>query len=98
LLVAELGLGPAAPMWHRPAVLDGARAVSTLVLVHPPWGNAPPSSQLESTEAGRGMLLPLEGPAVQMLAWGDDLRSCRALIGRLLARAGGRPGIDRSDW
>jgi len=89
LLVAELGLGPAAPTWELPSGLGGARAVSTLVLVYPPWRSAPPSSQLESTESGRGMLLPLEGPAVQMLAWGDDLRSCRTLIGRLLERGRG---------
>jgi urease accessory protein len=84
LLVAELGLGPAAPAWRLPTVLGGARALSTLLVVHPPWGKSPPACRLDSTGSGRAMLLPLEGPCVQVLAWGDDLGSCRLLLGRLL--------------
>ena len=97
LLVAELGLGPAAPAWPSPAVLDGARALSVLVVVHPPWGSEPPPSRIASLASARGMLLPLEGPAAEALAWGDDLGSCRRLVSQLLERVGG-DDLDMMDW
>jgi len=89
LLVAELGLGPAATSWQLPGVLGGARALSALVVVHPPWQVAPPAARVDSSGSARALLLPLAGPAVEAMAWGDDLGSCRLLLSGLLDSLGG---------
>ncbi|HET9517323.1 MAG TPA: urease accessory protein UreD, partial [Actinoplanes sp.] len=57
----ELFLGPSAPGWAGAAVLGGARALGTVVVVNPAWaaGGPPPAAVLAPDAAA----MPLTGPA-----------------------------------
>ncbi|GAA4686310.1 urease accessory protein UreD [Phytohabitans rumicis] len=67
LLRQELAVGPRAPAWDGPAVLAGARATGSLLLVDPLWtGNPPPPAILGPTAAQ----MPLPGPALLIVATG----------------------------
>ena len=80
LVVSELATGPEAPGWGSSAVLAGARAVSSLVVV----------DSSRTFETGRascgtavGTRLPLVGPGMQITAWGEDLTDCRKVVDQL---------------
>jgi len=82
LLASELGLGPAAPLWQSPVALDGARAVSSVVLVAPELDARPATSEVPGARGGR---FPLAGPGVEVIALGESLAACRAVVDSLLA-------------
>lgn len=94
---SELALGPGSPLWDSPAVMHGARAVSFLVVVDP--GQPPEAWTAARTRAGTatGVALPLDAPGLQVVAWGDDLRDCRAAIASML-EAGGVPAWAARRW
>jgi hypothetical protein len=89
LLASDLATGPAAESWASRSVLAAARAVSTLSLVDPVLlpGEDGPRSRATFGSA-TGLCLPLSGPAVQIVAWGNDLRDCRATVAQLLQTNG----------
>lgn len=88
VVCTELAAGPASPLWESPAVLEGARAVSLMVVVDP----EPDPDTWRTTRAtdgsATGVALPLAGPGVQIVAWGDDLAECRAALERMVAHCG----------
>lgn len=88
VVCAELAVGPGSPLWESPAVLEGARAVSAMVVVDP----EPPADSWRTARAtdasATGVALPLAGPGIQIVAWGDDLDDCRAAMERMVATCG----------
>lgn len=88
IVCSEIGLGPAAALWESPAVLEGARAVSLAVVVDPDE----PATRWRPARAthgsATGIALPLAGPGMQMLGWGDDLFDCRQALEQVAERAG----------
>ena len=82
LLVSELATGPAAPGWLSSAVLAGARAVSSLVVVDPAQEFEPGRGSCGSAVGTR---LPLAGPGAQITSWGDALADCRKVVDHLYA-------------
>jgi urease accessory protein len=96
IVCTELGVGPGCAHWESPAVLEGANAVSQTVIVDP--GHAAEWKSARATEgAATGVALPLAGPAIHVVAWGDDLSDCRTAVERLL-RASGVPGWASGRW
>jgi urease accessory protein len=91
----EVSVGPAAPGWAGPAVLGGARALGSVLLVDPRWRDGRPDAlALGWTEGPDAALLRLAGPAVLGTALAGDLRGVRARLDPLIAdappaRAGG---------
>jgi urease accessory protein len=90
LLHHRLAVGPGAPGWDGPAVLGGARATGSLLMVNPAWadewasGRLPPSRILGSTAA----MVPLgSGPAVLATAIGADAGQVRAHLDAALEHA-----------
>lgn len=83
LLRHELALGPDFPESAGPAVAGGARVVGSVVVVDPSWadGDARPGA----SSLGIVVVLPLSGPAVQLLALGDDRGSELAALERAMA-------------
>lgn len=88
---SELAIGPGSPLWDSPAVLGGARAVTSMVVVDPGQALEAWAAARSMTGSARGVALPLSAPGLQMIAWGDDLRDCRAAIDSMLAPAGVPP-------
>lgn len=88
VMCSELALGPGSPLWESPAVLEGARAVSLMVVVDPEQPAEAWASARVTEGSATGVALPLAGPGVQVVAWGDDLYDCRAALERITARAG----------
>lgn len=74
----ELAVGPAAPGWSGAAVLAGAGAAGSVLLVDPAWAETgpPPAAVLGPTAA----LMPLAGPAALALATGPDLSGVRPYL------------------
>ncbi|MDF2256210.1 urease accessory protein UreD [Streptantibioticus ferralitis] len=91
LLDQGLALGPGAPGWSGPAVLDRYRAVGQLLVVEPRFRDRPcqvavlPSDPAE----GEAMLTPLAGPAALVTALAEDALMVRRLLdaGRQAAAA-----------
>lgn len=83
---SELAIGPGWPLWESPAVLGGARAVSLAVVVDPGQPLDGWAAARTRVPSATGMGLPLNGPGVQIVAWGDDLKGCRAAVENLLER------------
>ena len=83
VLSSEVSAGPAAAAWSSRSVLAGARAVSTLVVIDPRLDLGRASRT--SGEATSAVALPLEGPGIQITAWGDDLTDCRDAVESLAA-------------
>lgn len=83
VLVSELGLGPAHRSWRSSASVAGARALASLVLVDPsvPAGAWEPAAA--EGPGAAGVALPLAGPGIEVLAWGDELDRARVLLARL---------------
>lgn len=83
LLRSALTVGPRAPGWDGPAVLDGGRATGSVVLVDPSWAatGPPPAAVLGPTAA----VMPLAGgPAVLATATGAELAQVRAALDPLV--------------
>lgn len=83
LLRHELALGPGHPAAGSTAVVGEARAVGSVLLVDPRWTtDLPPAATLGATAA----LLPLTGPALQVVALaGDTIALRRSLDGGVRA-------------
>ena len=88
VVCTELAVGPASPLWESPAVLEGARAVSLMVVVDPGLGPEDWTSSRAAAGSATGAALPLAGPGVQIVAWGDDLADCRGAIEQLIPACG----------
>lgn len=88
VVCSELAIGPVSPMWESPAVLEGARAVSLMVVVDPGAEPAQWASARSTVASATGISLPLTGPGIRMIAWGDDLLDCRAVLEKMVPRAG----------
>ncbi|HEX6393745.1 MAG TPA: urease accessory protein UreD [Acidimicrobiales bacterium] len=84
LLSSDTAAGPRAPGWRSSAVLDGARAISTLVVIDPlrKFGAA----TQESRGTTRALALPLAAQGVQVVAWGQELSDCREAVESLACR------------
>lgn len=97
VVCTDLAVGPGSPQWESPAVLEGAKAISLMVVVDP--GHGPDSwVTTRATEASAtAVALPLAGPGIQVVAWGDDLFDCRAAIERMVPRCG-LPGWANERW
>lgn len=97
VVCTEQAVGPGSPLWESPAVLEGAKALSLMVVVdpgHPPegWCTA------RATEgSATGVAMPLAGPGVQIVAWGDDLFDCRMAI-EAMVHICGTPGWAAERW
>jgi urease accessory protein len=78
VLSSETAAGPGAPGWANRSVLDGARVVSTLVVIDP--GLDLDRASRTSGEAASAVALPLAGPGVQITGWGHDLADCRRAV------------------
>lgn len=88
VVCSELALGPGSPLWESPAVLEGARAVSLLMVVDPEVESGTWASARATDGSATAVALPLAGPGVQMVAWGDALDDCRAALARVIDGAG----------
>jgi urease accessory protein len=78
LLHHELSVGPDAPGWDGPAVLGGARAAGSLLVVSPGWaGTGPPAAQLLGPDA---VLVPLAGPAMLATCTAADAHQVRVQL------------------
>ena len=73
----ELAVGPSAPGWAGPAVLDGARVVGATLYVHPGWSARPPTPVVLSPTAA---VMPLSGPGVLATATGPDATVVRRAL------------------
>jgi urease accessory protein len=91
----ELGIGPRSPLWESPAILGGACAVTSIVIVDPDHPRETWSYERAQSEDGKvkGVCLPLSGPGAQFLVWGPDLMECRGVLGLLLEPAGVPPWV-----
>lgn len=97
VVCSELAVGPGSPLWESPAVLEGARAVSLMVVVDPePAADAWRTARATEGSA-TGVALPLAAPGMQMVAWGDDLDDCRSAMERMVAHCG-VPGWAAERW
>ncbi|MFY1671765.1 urease accessory protein UreD [Plantactinospora sp. WMMB334] len=106
LLRSDVAIGPRASGWSGPAVLDGAGAAGTLLLVDPPGAHTatahtatagaatagPVSPEAAGVPGVAAAVLPLAGgPAVLISAVGTDPRAVRRHLDRLSGPTGG-PG------
>jgi urease accessory protein len=91
----ELAVGPSAPGWSGAAVLGGAGAVGSVLLVDPAWAaTGPPAPAVLGESAA---LMPLAGPAALAVATGPDLRAVRSQLDPTLSpRGGGSPLAERA--
>lgn len=88
IVCTELAVGPGSPLWESPAVLEGAKAVSLMVVVDPGQGPDGWVSSRATDASATAVALPLAGPGVQIVAWGEDLYDCRSAMGQLVAGCG----------
>lgn len=87
----ELAVGPGATGYDSAAVLGGARAVGSVLIVDPAWEQAPPGECAPSPSAA---VLPLAGPAVLITAVADDNLALRAELN--WRRVGCTPHLPRA--
>lgn len=89
-VTSELAIGPGSDLWHSPAVLGGAPAVSLVVVVDPdhPRQTWACDRAISADRSVRGVSLPLSGPGAQFIVWGSDLVGCRELLAQMLEPAG----------
>jgi urease accessory protein len=74
----ELAVGPSAPGWSGAAVLGGAGAVGSVLLVNPEWTeHGPPPARVLGDSAA---LMPLAGPAALAMATAPDLAGIRRAL------------------
>lgn len=76
LLHHRLAVGPSAPGWNGPAVLGGAKATGSLLVVEPAWTAPPPPRVLGPNAA----VLPLAGPAVLATVVAADASQVRRCL------------------
>jgi urease accessory protein len=96
LLRQELTIGPGAPGWSGPAVLGGARAAGSLLIVSPRWVEpGPPPGQILGPTAA---LLPLAGPAVLASALSGHAHEVRAHLDKALELYAGAIGRRSPAW
>ncbi len=88
LLASDLAAGPGAPAWSARSVLASARAVSTVVAIGGPWTRRPGCSVRLDYRSATGVSLPLVGPGMQFVAWGEVLSDCQIAVGGLLEASG----------
>jgi urease accessory protein len=84
ILASELAAGPGAAGWGSAAVLAGARAVSAVTIVDA-GRQLPAVAEWARGPAASVVVLPLDGPGVQISAWGENLRACRELVAKATA-------------
>lgn len=77
LLRHEIALGPDHPGAAGPAVAGSARAVGSVLLVHPAWETGGPSV---ATHGPTAAVLRLAGPAVQVVALAGDAIALRRAL------------------
>jgi len=86
LRVGETQLGPNWPSWSSSVVTRGARCYVAVVIVDPGIVDLPDleglGDRVGNVAGADGVALRLEGPAVELAAWGASLAGCRTLIGR----------------
>lgn len=85
LLRQEFALGLAHRHAESPAVAGVARAAGSMLLVGPEWGRCRPPA---TTLGAGGALLPLDGPAVQIVALAADALGLRRCLDAGLRVAG----------
>jgi urease accessory protein len=74
----ELAVGPSAPGWSGAAVLAGAGATGSVLLVNPEWTeHGPPPPRVLGDSAA---LMPLAGPAAIAMATAPDLTGVRRVL------------------
>jgi urease accessory protein len=89
VLRQALAVGADHPGWRGPAVTGGFGAVGSVVVVDPRLDTA----QLPTTVLGeQAAVLPLAGPAVQVVALTDDAVSLRGLLDAGVAAVGSATG------
>ncbi|MBS9533872.1 urease accessory protein UreD [Mycobacterium sp. M1] len=85
LYCQELAVGPDAPGYDGAAVLAGAGAVGSVLVVDPAWQVRPPDARVLSSGAA---LLPLAGPAALVSAVAADSLALRRDLGAGLVDLG----------
>jgi urease accessory protein len=88
LLRQELRLGPEVPGVAGPAVLDGARAIGSLLVAR---AGAPAGLGAVPVSRDRSALLPLAGPGVLISALADDAVTLRRSLTELAELIGANP-------
>jgi len=88
ILASEVSAGPGAAGWTSGAVLAGARAMSAVTVVDV-GGEWPVAAEWARGPAASLVVLPLDGPGVQISAWGETLRACRELVAKATAGLSG---------
>jgi urease accessory protein len=88
VICAELALGPGSALWESPAVLEGAKAVSKVVIVDPGHPSDGWRSSRASSGTATGVALPLAAPGLKILAWGEDLADCRTVLLSIIQSSG----------
>jgi hypothetical protein len=68
-----------------------------MVVVDPEQPSSSWASARVTEGSATGVALPLAGPGVQLVAWGDDLYDCRTAMEAITARAG-TPEWAASRW
>jgi urease accessory protein len=92
LLVNELALGPAHPAWSASSVLDGARVVTTQLVVDPDRG-APLPTVLDGA---KGYVIPVGPSGCAAVVWGDTFLECQQSLHALRLAAGVDAWLDPS--
>ena len=90
LLRHELALGPEHPAAGGPAVTAGSRAAGSVLLVGAPWAALHASTVLGPT----AVVLPLAGPAVQVMALATDASGLRRQLDRGMELSGSHTECD----
>jgi urease accessory protein UreH len=86
----DVAIGPGSHLWRTPAVLGGAEAVVSVVVVDPEHPQEDWVRDRATSPDGsvRGVALPLAGPGAHLMAWGPELTECRAVLARMLEPVG----------
>lgn len=87
---SDLALGPGSQLWRSPAVLGGAEAMVSVVVIDPehPQEDWVRDRATSADETVRGVALPLAGPGAHIMVWGPDLTECRALLAPMIEPIG----------
>ena len=72
----EIAAGPGAAGWDGPAVTGGRRALGSLLIVDPDWGNHREHARVPGAAADTA-LLPLSGPGILVTALAHDALTLR---------------------
>jgi urease accessory protein UreH len=88
VVASDVGIGPASPLWSSPAVLDGAQAFCSLVVVDPGQSKETWQPSRVRLSSAIGVSLPLSSAGVHIMAWGENIPSCRTAVEKMLGLAG----------